>query len=92
MKEKRESNIFNAFQKISNRKPKKIWVDQEGKFYNYLFKRFLKNIKIEIAKRFMRPLKNEVYKHMATVSKNVYFDVLDDFVNKYHATVNRTIK
>ena len=92
MKDKRESNIFNAFQKISNRKPKKIWVDQEGKFYNYLFKRFLKNNKIEIAKRFMRPFKNEVYKHIAAVSKNVYFDVFDDFVNKYNDTVHRTIK
>ena len=40
----------------------------------------------------MRPFKNEVYKHMAAVSKNVYFDVLDDFVNKYNDTVHRTIK
>ena len=29
---------------------------------------------------------------MTTVSKNVYFDVLDDIVNKYNTTVQRTIK
>ena len=29
---------------------------------------------------------------MTAVSKNVYFDVLDDIVNKYNNTVHRTIK
>ena len=29
---------------------------------------------------------------MTTVSKNVYFDVLDDIVEKYNNTVHRTIK
>ena len=29
---------------------------------------------------------------MTAISKNVYFDVLDDIVNKYNNTVDRTIK
>ena len=29
---------------------------------------------------------------MKAVSKNVYFDVFDDIVNKYNNTVHRTIK
>ena len=29
---------------------------------------------------------------MTAISKNVYFDVLDDLVNKYNNTVDRTIK
>ena len=29
---------------------------------------------------------------MAAISKNVYFDVLDDIFNKYNNTVHRTIK
>ena len=29
---------------------------------------------------------------MTTVSKNVYFDMLDDIVNKYNNTYHRTIK
>ena len=29
---------------------------------------------------------------MATINKNIYFDVLDDIVDKYSNTVHRTIK
>ena len=29
---------------------------------------------------------------MTTIPKNAYFDVLDDIVNKYNKTVNRTRK
>ena len=29
---------------------------------------------------------------MTAISKNVYFDVLDDIVNKYNNTVHKTIK
>ena len=29
---------------------------------------------------------------MTAISKNVYFDVLDDIVNKYNNTIHRTIK
>ena len=45
-----------------------------------------------VAERFIRTLKNKIFKHMTTISKNVYFDVLDDVVNKYNNTVHRTIK
>ena len=33
-----------------------------------------------------------IFKHMTTISKNVYFDMLDDIVNKYNNIVHRTIK
>ena len=39
-----------------------------------------------VAERFVRTLKNKIFKHMTPVSKNVYFDVLDDIVNKYNET------
>ena len=45
-----------------------------------------------VAKRFIRTLKNKIFKHMTALSKNVYFDVLDDIVNKYYNTVHKTIK
>ena len=48
--------------------------------------------KCVVAERFIRTVKNEIFKHMAAISKNVYFDVLDDIVNKYNNTVHRTIK
>ena len=48
--------------------------------------------KSAVAERFIRTLKNKIFKHMTAVSKNVYFDVLDNIVNKYNNTVHRTIK
>ena len=102
---KRGITIVNAFQKIisEGRKPNKIWVPQGGEFYNNLFKRFLKINSIEmcskynkgkpvVAERFIRTLKSKIFKHMTAVSKNVYFDVLDNIVNKYNNTVHRIIK
>ena len=85
------------------RKPSRIWVYQAGGFYNNLLKRFLKINNIEmystyneeksvVTERFIRTLKNKIFKHMTAVSKNVYFDVLDDILDKYNNTVHRTIK
>ena len=103
--DKRGISIFNAFGKTisKGRRPNKIWVDQGGKFCNNLFKRFLKIINIEmyltynegksvVAERFIRKLKNKLFKHMTAVSNYVYFDMLDNIVNKYYNTVHRTIK
>ena len=45
-----------------------------------------------IAERSIRTLKNKNFKHMTAISKNIYFDVLDNIVNKYNNTVHRTIK
>ena len=44
------------------------------------------------AERFIHTLKNKIFKHMEAISKNVYFDVLDDIVNKYSNTVHITRK
>ena len=44
-----------------------------------------------IAERFIRTLKNKIFKHMTAISNNVYFDVLDDIVNKYKKKVHRMI-
>ena len=45
-----------------------------------------------VAERFIRTLKNKIFKLMTAISKNVYFDVLDDIINKYKNTVHKTIK
>ena len=95
MKDKKGATITNAFQKIldsSIRKPNKILLDQGSEFYNYSFKKWLKDINIEmystynegksvVAERFIRTLKNKIWKHMTAISKNVYFDVLDEYNN-----------
>ena len=44
------------------------------------------------AEKFIRTLKNKIYKHMKTVGKNVYFDVLDGIVDKYNNTCHSSIK
>ena len=105
IKDKKGISIVNALKKIysGGRKPNKIWVDQVSEFYNNSFKDFLKINNIEIystynegksvvAERFIRTLKNKIFKHMTAISKNVYFDVLDDIVDKYNNIVHRTIK
>ena len=39
-----------------------------------------------VAERFIRTLKIKIFKHMTSISKNVYVDKLDDIVNKYNNT------
>ena len=105
IKDKKGTCIVNAFKKIisKKRKPNKIWVDQVSEFYSTPFKEYLKLNNIEmystynegisvVVQRFIRTLRNKIFKHMTTISKNVYFDVLDDIVDKYNNTVHRTIK
>ena len=64
-----------------------------SEFYNNFFKDFLKTNNIEmystynegksvVAERFIRTLKNKIFKHMTAISRHVYFDVLDDIVDK----------
>ena len=43
--------------------------------------------KFVIAERFIRTLKNKIFKHMTAISKNVYFDVLDDYNNTVPITI-----
>ena len=106
LKDKKGVSIVDAFQKIldkSGRKPNKIWVDKGGEFYNSSFKKWLKDNDIEmysihnegksvVAERFIRTLKTKIYKYMTSISKDVYIDKLDDVVNEYNNTYDRTIK
>ena len=45
-----------------------------------------------VAERFIRTLKNKIFKCVTAISKNVYFDVLDDIDNKYNNTIHKTLK
>ena len=45
-----------------------------------------------VTERFIRTLKKKIYNYMASVSKNVLIDDLDDIVNKYNNTYNNTNK
>ena len=92
-KDKKGTANTNAFQKIlnkTNRKSNKIQVNKDREFYNRSMKSFLQNKSIEMystrnegksvaTERFTRTLKNKIYKYMASISKNVYIDKLDDY-------------
>ena len=87
----------NAFQKLldeSGRKQNKIWADKGSEFLYRPLKSWLARNGVEmyslhnkrrsvIAERFIRILKNKIYKHMISVSRNVYITKLDDIVTKY---------
>ena len=45
-----------------------------------------------VVERLKNKLKNKLYKQMTAINKNVYYDVLDDVVNKYNNTKHNTIR
>ena len=106
LNDKKRVSIVNALQSILNksqRKPNKIWVDKGSEFYNRSMKSWLENNDIEMysthnegksvfAERFIRTIKYKSYKHMTSISKNVYVDKLEDIVNEYNNAKHRTTK
>ena len=42
--------------------------------------------------RFVKTLKNKIYKHMTKIGENIYFNVLDDIIDKYNNTYHSSIK
>ena len=105
LKDEKGASVVKGFKKIvneSSRQPNKIWVDQGSEFYNKTFKNWSRDEGIEmystynegksvVAERFIRTLKNKLYKDMTAIGKNVYWNVLDEVVEKYNNTINRSI-
>ena len=67
----------------SKRRPNKVWADKGSKWYNRSTKSWLQGNNIEmhstnnegksvVAEMFIRTLKIKIYKHMTSMSKNVY--------------------
>ena len=105
LKNEKGDSIVEGSPKIlsSGGKPNKNWVDHGSEFYNKNFKDFSKENDIKmystfnegksvVAERFIRTLKNKIYKHMTTIGKNLYFNDLDDIVNKYNNSFHNSIK
>ena len=101
LKDKKGISVVKAFQiilKQSNSrqrakgtsakqlKPNKIWADKGSEFYNASFKKWFQD------ERFIRTLKSKIYKYIASISKNVYIDKLDDIVDEYNNTYHTKIK
>ena len=106
LKDEKGASIVTAFQSIlkqSNRKPNKIWIEKGSEFYNTCFKKWLQDNDIVmystnnerksvVAERFIRILKSKIYKHMTSISKNMYIDKLDYIVEEYNNAYHTTIK
>ena len=45
-----------------------------------------------VFERFIKTLKNKIFNHVIAISKNVYFDVLDDIVDKYKLQFIKLLK
>ena len=48
--------------------------------------------KFVVSEKLIRTLTNKTLKYMASILKNMYFDIFDDMFYKYNKTYHRTIK
>ena len=94
---------FKIFYTIQKENQIKYGLIKATNFITIFFKKWLKSNVTEmyhtynvgtsvVAERFIRTLKSKIYKHMTAVSKNVYFDVLDNIVDEYTNTYHNTVK
>ena len=103
IKDKSAASVTKAIEKIiSDRNPKKLWVD-EGKKYNATFKKVLDKHKIDmystfnkdktvVTERFNRTLKDIMWKYFTANNTRFYLDALDQMVKNYNYKVHSTIK
>ena len=98
------TDSFKSIVKNSKRKPQKLWVDLGSEFYNQTFKQWLRQNNIEIyttfnkgkavvIERFNRTLKNMMYKQFTIQNNTVWYNILNDLVEKYktkHSSIKMT--
>ena len=61
IKDKSAASVIKAFEKvISDRSPKKLWVDEEKEFYNATFEKLLDKHKIDMYSTFNDILKRDI--------------------------------
>lgn len=106
IRDKTGKSIVEAFQHIineSNRKPKKLWVDQGTEFYNRSFKKWLDDHNIDIysaynegkaviIERFNRTLKERMWKYFSAKNTHHYLDILNQLIQRYNTTKHSSIK
>ena len=106
IKDKTGKSITDAFQKIvktSERRPKKLWVDQGTEFYNRVFWRKLEENDVEmysvynegkavVVERFNRTMKERMWRYFSANNTHRYYDILDTLISSYNAKYHRSIK
>ena len=107
LKDKKVKTVLNAFIKIvneSNRKRKKVWVDQGREFKDKLMQECLENNdvlmystrnagKSVIAEELIKTLKVKIYKKIRATGSKSYLPYLnklvDQYINTYHHSINK---
>ena len=103
LKNKTGSEVSKAFEDIiksSNRKSKKIWVDQGSEYYNRNFKSMLKDYNIEmystfnegkavIIENFNRILKSKLFKQFTINGNQKWINIIQDVVDRYKYMYSR---
>ena len=105
LKDKKGINIKNALQKIfKQRKCEFIWTDRGTEFYNKqvqdlsnennikLYSTNNSEIKSSVVERFNRTFKNILYKKFTENNNTIFYNIIDDLVNKYNNKYHSTIK
>ena len=105
LKDKKGINVKNALQKIfKQRKCEFLWTDRGKEFYNkqvqdllneYNIKLYSTNnseIKSSVVERFNRTFKNMMYKKFTENNNTIFYNIIDDLVNKYNNKYHSTIK
>ena len=104
IKDKSAASVTKACEKIiSDRNPKKLWVDEGKEFHNATFKKLLDKHKIYmystfnegkavVIELFNRTLKNIMWKYFTANNTRFHLDALDQMVKNYNDKVHSTIK
>ena len=105
IKDKSAASVTKTFEKvISDRIPKKLWVDEGKEFYNATFKKLLDKHKIDmyssfnegkavVIERFNRTLKISCGNILLQINvTRFYLDASDQMVKNYNDNVHSTIK
>ena len=92
------TDAFLKIRNESGLKASKKWIDRRNEFCNRTMKSRLEKNDIQpieiystyleeksvVVERFLRTKKNKIYKHLTSISKNVYIDKLSEIVKKYN--------
>ena len=103
LKNKSSESIIEAFKKLFiNVKPRKLWTDQGTEFTNNRFQDFLQQNNIGlyhvynegkacVVERLNRTIGELIAKHMTRTNSNNYVNKLQELIDKYNHTYNRSI-
>ena len=105
LKDKKGINVKSALQKIFiQRSPKFSWTDRGTEFCNKevqdllnennikLYSTNNSEIKSSVVERFNRTFKNMMYKKFTENNNTIFYNIIDDLVNKYNNKYHSTIK